>query len=103
MVRDLAPHSSAPFEISVRATRNEHSRGCGCDRAGIADAEQRLPFMHHLEKTQAAKLVDWMGLGHKLPQLQVAICVAWIFCYKLFNFVTIRTVSKRNSIAVARR
>ena len=61
VVGGLAPHSSAPFEISVRATRNEHSRGCRCDRAGIAHAEQRLPFMHHLEKIQAAKLVDWVG------------------------------------------
>ena len=59
VVRDPAPHSAAPFEISARATRNEHPRGCGCDR--IAYAEQRLPFMHHLEKTQAAKLVDWVG------------------------------------------
>jgi hypothetical protein len=62
VVRDLAPHSSTPFEISVRATRNEHSRGCGCDRAGIAHPEQRLPFQASgLEKTQAAKLVDWVG------------------------------------------
>jgi hypothetical protein len=54
-------HRTALREISARATRNEHSRGCECDRAGIAHAEQRLPFMRHLEKTQAAKLVDWVG------------------------------------------
>jgi hypothetical protein len=74
LVRDLEGHTGAPLEISARATRNEHSCGFGYGGAGMVRTEQRLPFMHHLEKKGCSNWCcsNWLTrleLGHKLPQL----------------------------------